>query len=847
MLDQQLKGIVESLSSAFIEYLLEWKVSYSRDANEYASLGKLPLPRAISIILSVLCKVRGQKVIVQLLNNEAKNMEPMLDALEIWAYTTDCRINAVTDGHGMIWQERYIMLLWLSHFMLAPFDLVTMASDNIGTGPNVSSISQDLIENVPSIARRIVHVCVYYLDFASKERETASILLARLALRRDILWMGLQKKLINWALSSLDGTGGASASTSTHALIGILSFLSRFIVSADKVTLQPLLRQIYKAIERAQMPSSPCQNHIASSAIARKHIIKITRSLAVTNIKIEASTFSCESALEEGTMEEVIDQLITSLEYNDTSVRVAASKALSVVALQFDVELVEQIAEAVFDKLGEDVLYDEAENGPLVPASNLITQDQPLHSQLKPSMDNLNISKWHGLILTVSQMIYHNSLPLSLTGRALKALSLALVFEQRGSSGAANGTNVRDAACFGLWASARRRTMDDLSEHSHNQSIFQKIAVELVVAATLDPAGNIRRGASASLQELIGRHPDTVAHGLQLVQIVDYNSIALRSRAMSEVALEASKTDPMYWNAILDGLLGWRGIDSPDARSRRHAAKTVGLLAICHGLLGKPLITITAVREKYRIDNGSNIHQRHGVILTMAEILLATTEHLSELAITFEISRLAEFMVDIRLVSRSQESGTLYHSPLIAEATCFLLSAVAIVYSKVNNLPPLTAPELRSYVEVLNASLHHQDLDVVDRIKKAARGIFTLLDTRTQGEVVWEWTERLRSFGSKLQRKAASGVIAALGAVFTQTNLHTVSTLPLGITRSLEDCGYPGTADTLPPLSEYIIGALIDHLTETSDIDVKFSILITIAKNVLASGGTISYPFLFYP
>lgn len=97
-----------------------------------------------------------------------------------------------------------------------------------------------------------------------------------------------------------------------------------------------------------------------------------------------------------------------------------------------------------------------------------------------------------------------------------------------------------------------------------DSSVLQVLATELVISASLDPAGNIRRGSSAALQELIGRHPNTIAEGISVVQAVDYHAVALRSRAIMEVAFQASKLAKPYMVGILDALLGWRGVGDAD-------------------------------------------------------------------------------------------------------------------------------------------------------------------------------------------------------------------------------------------------------------------------------------------
>jgi len=100
-------------------------------------------------------------------------------------------------------------------------------------------------------------------------------------------------------------------------------------------------------------------------------------------------------------------------------------------------------------------------------------------------------------------------------------------------------------------------------------SVLQILATELVVSASLDPAGNIRRGSSAALQELIGRHPNTIDEGIQVVQVVDYHAVALRSRAIMEVAFQSSLLSNTYLTGILDALLGWRGVGDADVSEIR--------------------------------------------------------------------------------------------------------------------------------------------------------------------------------------------------------------------------------------------------------------------------------------
>jgi len=113
-------------------------------------------------------------------------------------------------------------------------------------------------------------------------------------------------------------------------------------------------------------------------------------------------------------------------------------------------------------------------------------------------------------------------------------------------------------------------------KNHEGSSVLQILATELVVSASLDPAGNIRRGSSAALQELIGRHPNTIDEGIQVVQVVDYHAVALRSRAIMEVAFQSSLLSNTYLTGILDALLGWRGVGDADVSDiKAYVAKSI--------------------------------------------------------------------------------------------------------------------------------------------------------------------------------------------------------------------------------------------------------------------------------
>jgi hypothetical protein len=507
--------------------------------------------------LYTFCKIRGEKVIVRFLNAETRNLELLLSAIE---NSEDAPVNAPTEedvsseSEGWTWEERYICLLWLSHLLLAPFDLATISS--AGTGDIEKPQIDGLVwpQSLPGVTLRVVPLAMKYLASAGKERDAAKALLVRISMRRDMQELGLLHALVQWALSHLQSTAVASTN-SVYSSVGILSYLAGVLVASTNTSdMDAYLLKIYRVVQAISTEENAAFKNVHSSALARKTVIKVLRTITVLALR-GTKTPSHHDMETTEIVETTIGHLLEALADNDTPVRLAASKALSVITLKLAPIMAAQVVDAVLESLNHNVLWidDKIDQG------GRKTRD----------LSAVNPLEWHGLILTLSHLLYRRSPPPDSLSDILHALLIGLSFERRATSGSSIGSNVRDAACFGIWALARRYTTAELQgvvkssvfaakQHDSSSSIIQVLATELVVSASLDPAGNIRRGASAALQELIGRHPDIVAEGIAVVQVVDYHAVALRSRAILEVAPKAALLSRHYQDALLDALFAWR-------------------------------------------------------------------------------------------------------------------------------------------------------------------------------------------------------------------------------------------------------------------------------------------------
>ena len=452
-----------------------------------------------------------------------------------------------------------MMLLWLSHLLLTPFDLNSI-SDKSAPLDNPAGLL--LPDDIPPLAVRVLVVGLHHLPSVTKTQNAAATLLIRFVNRPDMQRLSVADFVFTYAKDVLDGKTSTS-SPSVYELLGSLRFLAGVSSSAD---LRHLHSQVYIKCEKLTADeTSPVSSNAASKQLA----LKVFRNLAVQSLRSAGSAQPLsDSRGPTDILEDVIDYCLGSLGDRDTPVRYASAKAISTIVLALEPQMGHEVIQAILAMFKEDM-------------------------PRRGTVLDFNIAdalKWHGLTLALAHTLFKRSASHEQLQDIIEALLLALQFEQRSSTGSTIGTNVRDAANFGIWSMSRRYTTNELlsvtmtasgtllEQGSYKGSIIQTVATQLVLAACLDPAGNIRRGSSAALQELVGRHPNEVYEGIALVQIVDYQAVGLRRRGLVGVTGQASELCLSYWSAALHALTEWRGLGSPDVASRQAAALSLANL-----------------------------------------------------------------------------------------------------------------------------------------------------------------------------------------------------------------------------------------------------------------------------
>ncbi|KAJ5266161.1 hypothetical protein N7524_007179 [Penicillium chrysogenum] len=789
LLDPHLQKLLPPLVDAFLAYLIKHRTQYGCGSAKSSQAGsQYPLPRAICRLLYTFCKVRGVKVISRFLNNEPKYLDSMIRAFIEWdaVRPPNPEEPVESEAQRLIWEERYVMLVWLSHLLLAPFDLSSLSSDDIPVPyDNLQQLTW-LPSETPMVARSLLSLSLHYIGASGKEREAATALLARLALRGDMQALGVLIGLTKWAFALIQPTENVE-SPSVYACIGVLTFIARLGGSGQVEDFAPLINYVFQqTLSVFQGKSSSVSATIQSSALARKFVVKILRNITIMALSLnERGDPRINDDQLSTILEDAIDHFLVSLADKDTPVRFAASKALSIITLKLDPEMGTEVIEAVIGSLGENILF-EKNDGSLVTPSE--ARKIGIHT-LKRNLSAVDAQRWQGLILTLSHLLFRRAPPIHQLPEILQSLVSGLGFEQRSSTGGSVGTGVRDAACFGIWAMSRKYTTRELlalqpqvvaSQSGQKEvDVLQKLAVELICAACIDPSGNIRRGSSAALQELIGRHPNTIAQGIPLVQVVDYHAVARRSRALIDVAKATASLDQVYWSPLLDALMGWRGIGSPDAESRRHAAKSIGILST-QELFKTMNLVLDKLLQMFSSTSRNDVESRHGCLLSIAATVDAFTsewEASAEKRDTPEARAVSSQVANIWDIFGSASSPTdddltfqTSRPELTAEASSCLISSLSRSTITASLAQPLE-PLLNRTLQILSLCVSRNDDISIETSSTALAQLFPLLPPSKQEETVRTWFSHLRA---SWRLPTGRGQILALGTVFKQLGAQSV-------------------------------------------------------------------------
>ncbi|KAK7203877.1 armadillo-type protein [Myxozyma melibiosi] len=507
-------------------------------------------------VLYVLVKIRGAKTVCRFLFNEVPLVQKILGFAE------------ACDATNSSWEERYIILLWLSGLALTPFNL-----DTVG-------------ENVPD---RLFEVSQKYLGAAGREREAASTSLARFISRPDTLSIYLPK--------FIDSSSGAddSAESSKQSIfwtLGTVSSMAQIFAICQAHDLKPYIQPLSQLLQT--LKKNP---EAASNTQLRKLLCKATYRLALRALEVSESEVPTA-------VEVCLDELLTkSLADKDTLVRYSASKAFSRVAL-------------AMTKIDSDGIFVSEI------IDSLLLSSFPLN---KAMGDSKTADRWHGGLLALAELLRRHVLPLpAYAPQLFDKIDSGLRFEIRKSTHAL-GANVRDSACYVAWSLFRHYPdlLSSTSTAAPTQKLVKGVLADLVLVGCFDREINNRRAAAAAVQECIGRHAGAVASletGVALVQALDYFAIGNRANAFLEVSRRIAKLGiaSAGGGEMVEFLLNG-AVTSWDIEVRKLAGQAIAGLAKDTETELETIETVLVIAE--RAAGGGTIDEQHGSLFTLGELL----------------------------------------------------------------------------------------------------------------------------------------------------------------------------------------------------------------------------------
>ena len=796
------------------------------------------------------------------------------------------------------WHLRYIILLWLSHLLLTPFDLSTISS-SVGESPSAPSDMDAFVPSsdtpFPEKLCQLPQLCKTLLLLATKvlssplprESDAAALLIVRMSIRKDMLELGVLEAVVEWCLRcwSDERTGedidlllAEDNSLNPHFIrTGALKVLAGLLTQAESMWVKLHIPKIWGLVTSMEDKSSVGTDAEGSTqdewslAGVRKVATKIYRWVGILQLTSGAGD-------EEEIVEDIVGRLLNLLGDRDTNVRLAASKSLGVLTSKLPPEMANEVVNAVVGGYDEDVLY-EYDEEPLCNGQSItsIFGDAPDPGPKKKELlVSISPEKWHGLTLTLATFLRQRAIKPHTAGEGddeesesttplfqiiIHRILTALTFDQRRTTFSL-GSNVRDAACYAAWALARSYYTKELliipippeyaayPDREHvTENIIQLLATNLITTACMDPVGNIRRAASAALQELVGRHPNVVIEGIPVVQAVDYSAVAARRRAVTKVAKATAGLDVGYWFALARwGMVdGWRGIGGGDSEGRRITGKGLGVLVDV--AMADEKDNVKRLERSRRLvgwilsraaqEARKDVEVRHGVFHALAEVLEGLYE-LERTTVPTLKPLQQELISDVFHYLQGKDLTNLNLRPaLTAEACCRLVSAICNVSldNKHPTLltPPLSLPLQRSCLAIVEASLDNRPEDpVMEQAIPAAKDLFRILDAKNGANMVEGWCRRVLAAGLTTRAQVETGTAGQGGGSGLGRKRGLVGGLGEVLSVLVEDGDIDEERETV---IRDVVDVLVNACTRQGDVEMRVAGIRAITRGFMSTTG----------
>ncbi|KAA0174646.1 hypothetical protein FNF27_03769 [Cafeteria roenbergensis] len=210
LLDKHMESMAKPLMDRARDDLRAIRAAHVKKSSEAGSgfalqLLDAPVMHHCLTLAYLLCKTRGWKRVITFFPHEAADLEPCVAAL------------LSLDSEGTThWKSRYVLLLWLSVLVLAPFPVHTIDSGDLGpAAAALAAAAEGALSTVPTfgtgdpwgggIVGTILCVCQGCLGSAGPVRDAAAACVGRLLTRPD-LETSVLAEFIGWGVKVIEAT-----------------------------------------------------------------------------------------------------------------------------------------------------------------------------------------------------------------------------------------------------------------------------------------------------------------------------------------------------------------------------------------------------------------------------------------------------------------------------------------------------------------------------------------------------------------------------------------------------------------------------------------------------------------
>ncbi|RLV85052.1 Tubulin-folding cofactor D [Meyerozyma sp. JA9] len=454
-----LNAIVVKLNSRIDEFetspsLLDSKLNdhIKAIAEKFLIVGKKPhgntFTRAIASVVYCFAKVRGYKIVTNCFPSDVYLLN-------------DLYLRYSDEGNDE--NEIFMLSLWLSNTVLAPFPL--------------EKVQPDIIFKLISSATK--KLCSSY---ASKSQIGASVLLSRIVTRPDSFRNGTLSQFYE---NNILPTWSMGSDNETQKL-GYSMVLNKVLKLATLESGQYLSNLVFRDI-----------------LLLDSMYLDITRPSGLRLLYfVKLSTRIADSFLACGRYQDVskvitilVQQMMDSSSSFDTKLRYSTAKALALISRSLSRRAVnyhDQLIQFLFKQFTTH--------------SSIQIDGQNFTRTFEVDDAVTSIHRIHTLLLFFGFVAMNKSLPIHTVPSVLSVVHKYLFFESYSGSSEL-GVSVRDASCFVLWAIIRLLTPDLAEElETNNSQMFLTIFQDVLKVSIFDRDLIIRRCGISVIQELIGRH-----------------------------------------------------------------------------------------------------------------------------------------------------------------------------------------------------------------------------------------------------------------------------------------------------------------------------------------------------